>query len=73
MKVDKDKMLEAIEYVLRMDKGPVKHLRWDEFKTTIRIHNSLGRCIDEVYTGTMSPVNIMLVVAARASAAKGGR
>ena len=73
MRVDKDKMLVAIESVIRMDKSPIKRLEWDEFKTTVKMFNRMGTCVEAAYIGTSSPVNIMLVVAARASALKGGR
>lgn len=73
MKVNKDEMLAAIETVIRMDKSPIKRLEWDEFKTTVNMFNGMGTCVEAAYIGTSSPVNIMLVVAARASALKGGR
>ena len=73
MKVNKDNLLAAIETVLRMDKSPIKRLEWDEFKTTVRMFNRMGTCVDAAYVGTDSPINIMLTVAAKASALKGGR
>lgn len=73
MKVNKDNMLATIESVIRMDKSMIKRLEWDEFKTTVRMFNGMGTCVEAVYVGASSPVNVMLVVAARASALKGGR
>jgi len=73
MKVNKDEMLATIESVIRMDKSPIKRLEWDEFKTTVKMFNGMGRCVEAVYIGSSSPVNIMLIVAAKASALKGGR
>lgn len=73
MKKNKDEMLATIESVIRMDKSPIKRLEWDEFKTTVKMFNRMGRCVEAVYIGASSPVNIMLIVAAKASALKGGR
>ena len=72
MKANKEELLQAVESVIRMDKGPIKRLEWDEFKTNVKLINMFGSCVEKVYVGTSSPVNIMLVVAARASALKGG-
>lgn len=73
MKVSKEDLLAKIEEVIRMDKGPVKRLEWDTFKTSVLMYNTFGRCVESVYIGAAGPVNIMLVVAARASALKGGK
>lgn len=72
MKVNKDDLLASIESVLRMDKSPIRRLEWDEFKTTVKMFNRMGACVETAYIGAASPVNIMLIVAAKASALKGG-
>lgn len=73
-KASKEDLLQAIESVIRMDKGMVKRLEWDEFKTTVKMFNTWGTCFESCYIGTSSPIDIMLIVAAKASSLKkGGR
>ncbi len=72
MRVSKEALLDNLQNIIRMDKGPVRRLEWDLFKTSVLMYNRFGTCIESVYTGAMSPTNIALVVTARASSLKGG-